>query len=80
MWLKIFETKQALVHFCPILWLYDKVRLGSKPCEFMCVLLDFPRKSTGLVLFGFVAPFLLPYGRRISFSLPCAGNLHEEKV
>jgi hypothetical protein len=59
--------------------LYDKVRLGSKPCEFLRVLLDFSRKSTGLWLFGFVAPFLLPYGRRISFSLPCAGTCMRRK-
>ena len=26
-----------------------------------------------------VAPFLLPHGRRNSFSLPCAGTKHEEE-
>ena len=60
--------------------LYDKVRLGSKPCEFPRVLLDFSRKSTELVLFDFVAPFLLPYGPAHLFLPPMRGNLHEEKV
>ena len=59
--------------------LYDKVRDGSKPCGFVRVLLDFWRKSTGLVLFGFVAPVLLPHSRRISFSLPCAGTCMRRK-
>lgn len=63
-------------------WLYDKVRRSSKPCEFALLLLDFSAEKHRVLLFGFVAPFLLPYGRRISahiFLPPVRGNLYEEK-
>jgi hypothetical protein len=48
--------------------------MSSKPCDFVPLLLDSWPKSTEAA----VAPILLSLGRRISFSLPCAGILHEE--
>ena len=48
--------------FSGTFWLYDTVRLNSKPCEFPDLLVDFFAQIH-------VAPVLLPFGRRDSFSL-----------
>src|SRR5687768_16052904 len=58
--------------------MHDKVRGNSKPCGFLGLLLNFSRKMrpAGAIIFCHLAYSHPDW--RISFSLPCAGTMHEE--